>query len=348
MNDEQFREDFNLGDPKPRTGDQAPGFKRWTGDLITEPGAYRGVPNERYHGAEICSSASISGTGLKVLSGDKSQRRKGQTPRHFFETSFLNPNRKPKKETDALRVGRAFHDALLLPDEFADRYHRLPEGFSRAASKKFADEIAAADEAIADGLACLSVIECALIDEMVAALRADALVAPLISEGEAEVTLAWKDEETGVWLRARPDWIRPSLDVGLNFKSDADASFDGFSRSIAKFGYAQGAALELDGCLAVFGAAPTTYLHPVIEKPSLATFEPGDYLATAVWELPAEDIERGRWLNRQAIRLFADCLAADKWHGYTAEPEPCGLPSYARFVIDQGGAAEPLNDTIGV
>lgn len=355
-NDEQFREDFNLGDPKPAAS-APPGFKFWNGcpvieatglRVISEPGGYRDVAAADYHDRELCDAPSISGTGLKILAGDKAQRKKGQTPRHFFERSTLNPNRKPPKETDALRLGRAFHDALLLPSAFANDYHFLPEGFSRAASKKFADAIEEADAAIEDGLTCLKVGEVQWIRSMVDALRADELIAPLLADGEAEVTLAWKDAETGVWLRARPDWIVPALDVGLNFKTDADASFSGFSKAIGTFGYAQGAALELDGMAAVFGEAPARYLHPVVEKPNLTDFEPGDYIATALWELPPEDIERGRYLNRQAIRLFADCLSSGKWPGYTPEAEHCGLPSYARHVIDEGGAGEMPSDEIKV
>lgn len=346
-----FEQDFDVdfSAPKPVPAQSAPGFLPYVeGVLISAPGAYRDVPADAYHDRELCDAPSISGTGLKILGGEKGQRTKGQTPRHFFERSTLNPNRKKPKETDALRLGRAFHDALLLPSAFATDYHFLPEGFSRSATKKFAAEIEDADAAIEDGLSVLKTTEVAWLHAMVAALRADELIRPLMDEGEAEVTLTWKDKETGVWLRARPDWIRPTLDVGINFKTDADASFAGFSKSIGKFGYAQGAALEMDGCEAVFGEIPRTYLHPVIEKPTLTDFEDGDFIATALWELPPEDIERGRWLNRQAIRLFADCLSSGTWPSYTPQAEPCGLPGYSRHVIDQGGAGEMPDDQIKV
>ena len=323
----------------------APGFQTWTGELITAPGAYRDVPNERYHGGEICSSPSISATGLKILVCDKGGRTKGQTPRHFWERSNLNPKRKPQKKTDALRLGGAFHDALLLPNLYDEKCHVLPAGFSRAASVKQAAAIAEADAAIAAGMIVITENEAYRINAMVDALRADPLILPLLDNGESEVTFAWKDEETGVWLRARPDWMLADLSAALNVKTDVDASWSAFSRTIAKFGYAQSAALELDGYRAVFGIEPPRFYHPVVEKPGEA-WEPGDYIATALWELPAEDIERGRWLNRMAIRTFADCLSSGKWPGYTPEPELCGLPGYARHVIDNGGAAEPADDEI--
>lgn len=343
---DDFYSDFGRDPNSPKVKRQVAEIVDWTGEEISTPGAYRGVPIQNYHGAEICAGASISGSGLKILVGGKGQRTKGQTPRHFWERSNLNPNRREREDTDALRLGRAFHDALLQPAVYAGDYHFLPEGFSRAAKVKMAAEIAEADAAIAAGKSPVSMDEHALIEAMVESFMADDLVTSAFGKGEAEVTLAWQDAETGVWLRARPDWIREDRRVGMNVKTDADASFAGFSKSIAKFGYAQGAALELDGYAAVFGEAPTRYLHPVVEKPAKGAYALGDYIATALWELPAEDIERGRWLNRQAIRTFADCLASGKWPSYTPELEECGLPSYARHVIDGGGAGEELDDEI--
>jgi hypothetical protein len=344
---ETFREDFNLsGVRKPKI--ERPGFVDWTGGLITEPGAYVGFPIQRYHGAECCAGPSISSTGLKRLVGEKGQRTKGKTPRHFWERSNLNPNRQPE-DSDALRLGRAFHDALLQPEFWRGPesvYHHLPDGFSRAKSKAMAVEIAEADAALAAGKCCMSADEAALTDAMVEAARADPLFAALLGKGEPEVTFAWQDKETGVWCRARPDFVLANRAFALNVKTDTDASFDGFSKSIAKYGYAQSAALELDGYAAIFGEAPATFLHPVIEKPTLSAWEPGSYIATAVWELPAEDIERGRWLNRQALRTFADCLAKGRWDGYTPDPEPCGLPGWARKLIDDGGQFEDHDDNL--
>lgn len=341
-----FRDDFGLTGAKPKATDTAPGFKLYSGDMIAEAGAYRGVPISRYHGAEICPGPSASSTGLKVLASDKGQRKKGQTPRHYWERSSLNPARKPQEDTDALRLGRAFHDALLLPDVWDSDYHMLPEGFTRKATVKMAAEIAEADAAIAKGFTIVSEDEADLVVAMATAMLNDALIAPYLHQGEAEVTLAWQDKETGIWLRARPDWMLPDFSVAMNMKTDVDASYSGFSSSIAKYGYAQSAALELDGYEAVFGVMPRTFLHPVVEKPAKGAWSEGDYLATALWELPQEDIERGRWLNRMAIRKLADCLAANDWPGYTPEPELCGLPGYARHVIDFGGAADNADDEI--
>ena len=342
----EFRADFGLsGERRERT--LPSGFREWNGKLIAEPGAYRDVPITRYHGAECCIGPSISSSGLKILSGEKGQRTRGRTPRHYWEQSNLNPKRR-KLDTAALRMGRAFHDCLLLPAMWSgpeSAYHRLPEGFSRAAKVKMADEIAEADAAIEAGLCLVSPADVERIEAMAAAMRADPLIAALTKTGEAEVTLAYQDKETGVWIRARPDWMTAKRRFAMNMKTDVDASWDGFSKSIGKYGYAQSAALELDAYEAVFGEMPSAYFLPVVEKPGKG-WEPGDYIATALWQVPTEDLERGRWMNRIALRTYADCLAADRWPSYTPEPEFCGMPGYLRKLIDDGGQMDAADDQV--
>lgn len=340
----EFHADFGLSG-EAKSAPLPAGFVEWDGKLITQPGAYRDVPIGRYHGAEVCAGPSISGSGLKILTGDKGQRSKGRTPRHYWEQSNLNPNRR-KLDTAALRMGRAFHDCLLLPSMWTgpeSAYHRLPEGFSRAVKVKMAAEIAEADAAIEAGLCVVTVAEVERIEAMAAAMRGDPLISSLIRTGEAEVTLAWQDKETGVWCRARPDHMMAKRTYAMNVKTDADASWDGFSKSIGKYAYAQSAALELAGYEAVFGERPSAFFLPTVEKPG-AAWMPGDFIATALYQIPEEDIARGEWLNRAALRTFADCLAADKWPSYTPEPTLCGIPGYLRKIIDEGGQAEAADD----
>jgi hypothetical protein len=196
-----------------------------------------------------------------------------------------------------------------------------------------AQAIAAADMAAADGCTLLSFAEREQITGMANAMRANPLIDAVLSNGQAEVTLAYQDAETGVWVRARPDWLLNDKRYGINVKTAADASHHGFQADVTKYRYFMSAALELDAIEAVFGTRPGNYLHPVIEKPA-KSWRPGDYLPVALWELPAEDIEYGRALNRRALRIFADCLSADRWPGYADEPAMCGVSGWARKEID--------------
>lgn len=303
--------------------------------LITTAGAYPDIAIEDYHGREICPAPSISSSGLKKLVPFKGLQTKGATPRHYWEASPLNPKRKPAEQTDALRIGSAFHDALLLPDRWRDPtvYHFLPDGFDRRQKAKQAEEIAAADAAEESGLVLITPNEAEQINAMAKAMRDHPGANAVLSDGVAELTLAWQDKETGVWVRARPDWLPDTRWLACNVKSTADASYDGFQKDVTKYRYAMSAALEMDGIAAIYGRAPKNYLHPVVEKPG-KNWERGDYLPVALWELPPEDIEYGRQLNRRALRVFADCLMADRWPSYADEPALCGMSGWQRRLID--------------
>lgn len=331
-----FHTDFGLTGEKRQPETAPPGFREWDGKPIAQPGAYLDVPIEFYHGNEPCSEPSISSSGLKKLAGDRAGQRKGMTPLHFWHDSPLNPNRPTRVEKRHFSVGKAAHDILLLGERWPDFYHVTPEGFSRAKTKAMADEIAEADAALAEGLTILSTEDAIAVQAMAEALRRNPLALALLSNGHPEVTLVHRDRETGVLVRTRPDFLPHKRLIIPDLKTAADASHDGFQSAIGKNGYAQAAALYMDAIEVVFGEKPTNWIHVAIEK--------AEPYCVALWELPAEDIERGRWLNARALRTFADCLASGKWPGYADTPAICGLPGWARKVIDEGGSGRDATD----
>jgi hypothetical protein len=294
---------------------------------ITAPGCYAGIPNEVYHrDPDLCWGPSISSSGLKTLIG--------KSPRHYWFDSPLNPDRPAEKDRPHFNVGKAAHDVLLLSERWPECYHVLPEDFNANATKAQAEWHAELEAAIEAGKVVLKCSEAETVAAMAASLRANPFAAAALSNGESEMTLAWTDPETGVILRARPDFLPRKRTIIPDLKTAADGSPAAFSRAIAGFGYAQSAALYMDGIKAIFGEYPSNWLHVVMEK------EPPHVVS--LYELPGEDIERGRWLNRRAIRIFAECMSADKWPGYADEPAIVGLPHWQRKMIDDGGSPEEI------
>jgi hypothetical protein len=291
--------------------------------LITKPGAYPDIPAADYHGREICPTPSISSTGLKTITE--------RSPLHYRFDSPLNPDREPENEKRHFRVGRALHDMVLLDGVFGTDYHLLPQGFSRAAKVQQAEAIAAADAATAEGKTLLSVDDAATVRAMAKSLLANPFAKASLTYGEPEVTLAWQDEKTGVWLRARPDFLPAKRRYIPDLKTAADASPAAFAKAISSFGYHQSAALYLDGIKAVFGDEPEAFFYIVVEKTT-------PYITT-LYQLDAEDIDRGRDLNRMAIDRFAACLKSGHWPGYGEDVMPCGLTSWARKIADERIAA---------
>src|SRR3546814_10975324 len=82
--------------------------------------------------------------------------------------------------------------------------------------------------------------------------------------GDTEVTLVWQDEETGVWLRCRPDFLPSSVLRGAAVRAVSDLKFmapeycspHGFSNAIRRFGYHLAAAFYYEGIEAIYGHRP--------------------------------------------------------------------------------------------
>lgn len=304
-----------------------------TGPLITAPGAYPGISAEDYHrNPRLLPAPSLSSSGAKTLLS--------RSPYHFWWDSPMNADRPAEADKPHFNVGKAAHDMLLLSDRWPEQYHVLPDGYRAPSSRtvNFTDDQLAALAAEEAGRTLLRHDEAETVHAVAAALRRNDLAVATLMNGVTEETLAWQDPETGVWLRARPDFRPHSLVEkravmvvsDLKFVAPQHATRAGFARAISSFGYHQSAAFYSDGIKAVFGHYPTHWLHVVVEK------EPPH--CVALYELPQEDIERGRWLNREAIHTFALCLSTGKWPGYADEPAPVGLPVWAKKQIDDLGS----------
>lgn len=312
--------------------------------LISEPGAYPGISNEDYHrNANLLPGPSLSSSGAKTLIS--------QSPYHFWANSPMNPARPPESEKSHFGIGKIVHDMLFLPDRLTENYHILPDGFNAAHKKVFAEEIEALNHAVAKGKTILRHKDYQTAMKLADAVGMDRLGRLSFSAGLAETTIVWKDKETGVWLRCRPDWIPLSIIDGkgdvrvvsdLKTSAPEYCSPQGFQRAINRFGYHITAAFYREGVREVYDSDYTHWTHIVCEKEFPHT--------VSTYPLPLADIERGLFQMRLAVRLFADCLERDHWPSYTEEPLEVGLPVYARRAIDEHGSLQQaalINSTSG-
>lgn len=304
--------------------------------IINEPGAYQDIAAEDYHGnPDLLPEPSLSSSGAKLLLE--------RSPLHFWHASPMNPARPLEDSAAHFSIGKAAHDRILLKDRWQDHYHVTPEGFTRGATKKFADALEELAEAEEAGKVILRAQDSMVVDAVVAAVESNEFAQVALSNGVAEETLAYQDTLTGVWCRARPDFRPNSIPLkrpvrvvaDLKFVAPTNASPAGFAKAVERFGYHQSAAFYWDAIKAVYEVEPTHWLHIVVENESPH--------CVALYELPAEDIQRGRMLNRRAINLFDRCLRSGRWPGYADEPAPVGLPHWARSRIDN---AEILEDEL--
>lgn len=278
---------------------------------ITAPGWHDGISSDDYHSGEICDGPSISASGLKIIALD--------CPAIFWAQSALNPKREPK-ETKALDFGKAAHALTLGEPSFDAEFVVSPyANFRKDEAKAWRDEqtrTIVTDE------------DLRTIRLMVAELKATPHVGRAFTNGTPERSFFWKDKETGVWLKTRPDWFpdKPGERYIVEYKSAASIKPEKFGYQAFDLGYPIQSALMLDVVEAVTGERPLGIAHAIQMKVP-------PYLADLQF-FTADQIQWGRTHYRAALRTFADCWqrhAAGKpervaWPGYRTQPEPIFTP----------------------
>jgi len=272
---------------------------------ITAPGVWVDMPDAVYH-ADPVPGGSLSSTGARRLLPPSSPA--------IFDWYRRNPE--PAKKTYDL--GHAAHDTLLGggPEIVVVD----AENWLTKAAK------AQRDEARQRGAVPILTDEKAEIDAMVAAVRAHPFAARLFEPGTGtpEASCFWTDDETGIWRRSRLDWL-PHNHAGTrmilpDLKTCKSAQRDEFARSAASYGYHQQGAYYVDAVRALDLADDVAFVFVAIEKTP-------PYLVNVI-QLDVTAMRIGAALNRKAIRVYAECQAADTWPGYSTDVELASLPPW--------------------
>jgi len=279
------------------------------GPIITEPGIYE-MTNEQYH-TDPVPGGSLSSTGARRLLAPscpalfRHEQLHGQKPRRVFD------------------FGTAAHGLVLgsgpeLVQIKADNYRTAAAQDAR-------------DDARARGAVPLLPAEWQQVQDMAAALRAHPFAAGLFQPGagQPEQSLFWTDPATGVWRRARLDWMPYATGRRLivpDYKTAASAAPVELAKAVRNYGYHQQAAWYLDGVKAL-GGGDAAFVFVAQEKTA-------PYLVT-VFELDEVSLQAGRVLNEQAIALYARCTATDEWPGYTDDIATISLPDWALKELSQ-------------
>lgn len=291
----------------------------YTGQIITEPGCYAGLPISIYHG-QPTDGPSVSSSGLRTIWSE--------SPAHFFARSSLNPNRKAQPDSGAFAVGRLAHKLLLegragLEDEFAIR----PECWDSWRTK---EAKVWRDAQVLEGKTVITEDDLETVTGMAESLARHPLVKAGILDGRVERSLIWKDEETGIWVKSRPDVIPNGSGLVADLKSTVSVTDDALSKSIASYGYNCQAAVVAMGLKAVLGMT--------MEEFALVWVEKADPFCVRVTTLTAEDLDRGHRQVRAALRTMARCLETGHWPGPGGDRQDAvylPIPAYAANAIDR-------------
>jgi hypothetical protein len=298
----------------------------WDGQRISVPGIYSNMPLAHYHRGDICDGPSISSSGLRLM-------RKG--PAYFWDKSALNPLRDASDDdNEAYILGRAAHHVICREVGFSKHFvihsDKAPDGKAWHGNNKSC--VAWIKLQKEQGKTVLSPKQAEQIRGMAVRLGQTTLVRKGILDGYIEHSLFWRDKETGVWLKARPDIVPSSSGDYADLKTTQSVAYLDIQRAIDPdlgYGYIMQGALILEGARA---------LDMEVNSFSLVWVEKNRPHCTRVSTLIDEDIMRGARCNRLALRAFHTCFINKSWPGPGDDREDAeylGLSDRARERIDE-------------
>lgn len=220
--------------------------------------------------------------------------------------------------TPAMILGTLTHTAVLEPDRFEHEVMVAPKIDRRTSAGKAEWE---AFQIAAEGKTLIDADELDRLRAIRAAVHAHPSAAKALAQIDAvEQSIFWKDPESGIDCRCRPDAVT-TAGVIVDLKTTKDASPDGFARSIAGYRYHVQAAFYSDGMEALTGTPPKGFVFIAVET------EPPHLVA--VYVASAAMVLRGRADYRADLATLGECLATDTWPGYSASPLTLDLPKWA-------------------
>jgi len=287
-----------------------------------------GMPAVEYH-----AMRALSASGAWLLAEECAAK--------FLWRSPWNPLYLPEAKTE-FDIGVAAHLAVLEPARQADSIVVIEAGDYR--SSKARD---ARDAARTEGKVPLLPYQLDIVQAIAASIRAHPIAAPAFKGGEAEVTLAWHDPETGIPCKARPDYLPAHGQWLVDLKTAASANPRSWRDQAYRLGYHARAAWYLDGAAAVLRQAPEEYWFVIVEKEA-------PYLVSVV-SFDEDALRWGRTANRKACEHFARAAAANDWPSYRDPGQNhdrafrIGLPPWALYQLQDREDAgefmpEPLPD----
>lgn len=243
----------------------------------------------------------------------------------------LNDDHKP---TDAMKFGTAFHAYLLGTSDVVS----LPEGesFRSKDNQKWRDEQLEAGNII------VSYNDMQLLKRMKEGIEQTSLMPEypdymeIIKQGTKEQCIEWKDRQTGLMLKAKPDLIPAGTDYLVDLKTAQKADAESFAKEVINYGYhiqtvfyrAAVAACKPDA-FDRGSKAPSTMQFWVFEKTDACDWQPFSISDdNPITNLAATSI-------RQALLGIALMVKKAKEEGY-AENTPDPVDAAAKYALRHG------------
>ena len=246
------------------------------------------LTNADYHG---CTNA-VSSTALKDLYQNKN-------PRLCYEKYIARNIKTP--QTEAMLIGAATHKIILEFRSFKKEFAVWDGG--RKYGKKY-DEFKSdnGDKGI------ISLEQYDHIRRMRDAVLRSPEASKLLSGGEAEQSVFWRDDETSLLCRARADYVKRvnGSKLLIDVKTCASAEPKAFTKELIRMAYPIQEAMYREGFQA------DAFAFVAIEK--------GDYNTVKVYDLDELFDECGHLLYRKMMEQWAQFREQQHWPEYDGQP----------------------------
>ncbi len=281
--------------------------------LIEKQGVYD-IPAEQYH-ADPAPEPSLSASIGNTLVNRSPDHARTKHPR-------LNPEFVPE-EKDCFDLGAAAHNMVLRQDFWREQIAVVD-------AKDWRTKAAKAEKAKAHEENRTPVLtdQYDELDRMVRAIEEHPQASKAFRNGKPEQTLVWRDAETGIWMRCRPDWMPDNRQAPWpDYKTTADARPATWDRRfLLDHGGLMRAAFYEEGIRQVCGVERPTLYYVVQETGAPYA------VVCRVMDSSSQMMRSARGMLRKAVHTWADCLKSGKWPSYQLVG-PLGLSEWAETAL---------------
>lgn len=222
-----------------------------------------------------------------------------------------------KDDTEALKMGSAFHTLILEPEKFTEVAAIMPDHLKKPSISqinakqpsdstilqienwnKFQEENA--------GKCHLKLDQIEALRGMADSLRAEPATQKLIGKkGLVEPSIFWTDEETGIDVKCKIDFLTMDYKFTVDIKTTTDVSEDSFQRAIPNYGYDLQAFIQQEAVFQLTGERPEATIFMCCEKDE--PFDTGFYMADDAI------LRRGELWYRELLKTLAKCRLNNHW-----------------------------------
>lgn len=272
---------------------------------MIEKGCYKEMTNEDYHSIKSHFSRSA------LMDFSKSP--------FTYWSKHINPDRPKKDASRSMIIGSAFHTLILEPHLFNDQYAiRPPKVLLKDVGREQYEIYKSICEGLEkDGKTVLEENEFSILSPMQRAFNANKNAVELTHNARIENSFFWKDEETGMLLKARPDILHENMIVDL--KTCSDASPRAYQSEMVKYGYHVQGAMIRDAVEAIEGRRINNVINICVE--TKYPYSMGIYL------LDEAAIDAGQAKYKQLLIDIKSAIEDNNYPDYGVQT--IGLPSWA-------------------